>query len=103
MIGYEIRFHPKVKEDIKEAYNWYEEQQADLGESFLTMVELGLKRIETTPWQYPFFDENIRRVLLSRFPYLIAYRLVEKQVVILAVMHTKRNPEILVKRNKQAK
>ena len=37
---------------------------------------------------------EVRRALVSRFPYGIFYRVESKRVVVLAVLHTARDPKV---------
>lgn len=103
MKGFEVVILQQVQSDIAEAFNWYEEQEFELGDRFLKAVEAGLRAIEKAPWRYPFFLEGIRRILLGRFPYLIAYRIIDRKVVVLAVMHNKRDPQLLEIRDEKLK
>jgi hypothetical protein len=34
-----LAFHPKVHDDIQDAYHWYEQQRAGLGDDFLAAIE----------------------------------------------------------------
>lgn len=37
-MSYTIEFKPEVYDDIKVAYDWYEEQRVGLGEDFLRLI-----------------------------------------------------------------
>jgi hypothetical protein len=49
--------------------------------------------IETHPEAAPKVKGEIRRRILTRFPYAILYQVDPDEIVILAVMHLRRNPE----------
>jgi hypothetical protein len=38
-MNYAIVFRPEVREELDEAYSWYENQQTGLGEDFLDCVD----------------------------------------------------------------
>jgi hypothetical protein len=62
------------------------------GEFFAVVATLSL--IETNPRIGTTIsaDDQIRRVLVSRFPYEIVYRLRPAEIVIVAIAHLKRRP-----------
>jgi plasmid stabilization system protein ParE len=99
MKAFHLVFHRMVKADIQDAYSWYESNRRGLGSDFVLAVEAGLEAIKRQPTQFPFVDTNIRRVIVQRFPYLICYQILnESKILILAVMHSKRDPSSLLKR-----
>jgi plasmid stabilization system protein ParE len=61
-----------AERDITEAALWYEEQRPGLGETFLSGVDEALLRIGENPEGYPVvLPPQIRRILLSDFPYAL--------------------------------
>ncbi|HHC25007.1 MAG TPA: type II toxin-antitoxin system RelE/ParE family toxin [Desulfobacterales bacterium] len=67
----ELRFHPDIYQEIKEAYDWYELGSAGLGEDFLEELERAYSLIQRFPDMWPVMEKNIRRYLLKRFPYCV--------------------------------
>jgi plasmid stabilization system protein ParE len=82
----------EAEQDIKNAFNWYEEQRPDLGSAFLAEIESALERIENNPDLYAPVFRNVRRNLARRFPYSVYYLPVGDDVVVIAVLHQRRNP-----------
>lgn len=78
--------------DIKDAYQWYETQRKGLGESFLLCIEEALSRVSRTPKIYAVVHKHIRRTLIHRFPFGIFYIESERSIIVLAVLHARRNP-----------
>lgn len=78
--------------DLDETRDWYEDQQADLGEQFLTAVEEALLKIRAAPELWAAGYKGVRRVLLSRFPYIIYFRLLPTRIEVLAILHGSRDP-----------
>ena len=76
----------------RDAYNWYEEQLVGLGEDFLMELELGYNKILANPTFYTFIEKEFRRLLINRFPYVIIYEILDRDIVVYAVFHTSRNP-----------
>ena len=87
-----LDFHPAVRGEIDDGYDWYEQRQAGLGRDFLDEVERVLAEITANPARYGFADADIREGLLNRFPYAIYYRVLTDRIRVLAVYHTSRHP-----------
>ena len=64
---------------------------ADLGGEFVTEVERLVERIATNPLAFRRVHGEIRRAVLSRFPYAIYFRPIADVVVILAI-HGRQDP-----------
>lgn len=95
---YELVFKSEVYEDIKTAYDWYESQRVGLGEDFLLTLEASYANIARAPKQYQDIYKSIKRKLVRRFPYGIFFVVRGNSVVVLAVLHTKRDPKSWKKR-----
>jgi toxin ParE1/3/4 len=87
-----LDFHPSVRDEIDDAYRWYERRRSGLGSDFLDAVEKILVEITANPARYGFADADIREGLLTRFPYAIYYRVLADRIRVLAVYHTSRDP-----------
>lgn len=77
----------------KKAYEWYEEQKQGLGESFLSELDNCYRKISSHPDHYGKIKKNFRQVAVKRFPFVVVYEILKKEVVVFAVFHTKRNPK----------
>jgi len=88
-----LRIRPEAQSDLAEAYRWYSEQAADLGDELLAEVGNVLERIEKFPESYAKVHRDIRRALIRRFPYGVFYRAEPDSIIVLAVLHQARNPE----------
>lgn len=86
-------FQAGVRDEIDEAYGWYEAQRSGLGEDFLTAVREVLDRIERDPEIHAPAYRGVRHGRLTRFPYAVYYRLEPDRIVVIAVHHGRRNPE----------
>lgn len=83
---------------VQEAFNWYEEQQAGLGDLFLAELENGFDKLEIWPLSYTIIKKNYRQFILRTFPYVIVYEILNDAVIVYAVFHTSRNPRKKFKR-----
>jgi len=87
-----LEFHPAVRGEIDDAWDWYEQRRPGLGRDFLDEVQRMLAAITASPALYGFADADIREALLTRFPYAICYRVLADRIRVLAVYHTSRDP-----------
>ena len=78
--------------DVEDAYRWYESQRSGLGEDFLQEVRTALSALQEHPKRFPVVRRDTRRALLKRFPYGLFYRLYPDQIVLVACMHSRRDP-----------
>lgn len=83
---------PEAELEIEEAVSWYETQEKGLGRYFLAEFRAASSRLRRTPFHYQIVEEQARRVVLHRFPYAVFYEIHEVEVVILACLHTSRDP-----------
>jgi plasmid stabilization system protein ParE len=87
-----VILHPRAQNDLRSAFEWYESQRSGLGESFLAAVQQRLESIAAFPDANRVIYRQIRRAVVSRFPYLIFYVPKAERVDVLAVLHHARNP-----------
>jgi len=83
---------PLAESDIDQAVHWYEDQRPGLGLRFLDVVDLVMDRIRTAPLQFLSIAANVRRALLHTFPYAVYFRVTEETIIVLAVLHLRRDP-----------
>ncbi len=88
----EIIFHPKVTNEIKSSYEWYQNCVVGLGEDYLSELESAVEAISELPDTWPKFRKGFRRFLLSKFPFSVIYRTKNGAIFIVAVMHNSRKP-----------
>jgi plasmid stabilization system protein ParE len=96
-------FRRRVGQDLAAAYGWYEGQRAGLGEDFLAEIEESLDTIERFPEMFAQVHGEVRRAMVSRFPYAVFYRIEREQVVVLTVLHTARDPRLWPRSRKGAR
>ena len=91
---------PVAKKDIHEAAQWYKTKQLGLGKRFTREVRSKVSFIERNPMACAKKYDNVRTVVLNTFPFLIHYTIdeVKNIIVISAVLHTSRNPNIWLNR-----
>lgn len=91
-MSFPLVIRPEAETDLVNARDWYETRQLDLGNEFLTEIDQVFDRIQEQPVLYAEEYKDVRRVGLSRFPYVVYYRIVEETVEVIAVLHGSRDP-----------
>lgn len=96
-MNFDVRVLPSAEADVARARDWYEER-ADLGLEFVIEFEGLLERLGRLPKRFPEVRVGVRRVLFTRFPYVLYFRLEEQRVDVVAVLHSRTGPSKLGKR-----
>ena len=79
--------------DILEAALSYEGERDGLGIDFEVQLDATLDHIGRNPRLFLAVESEIRRALVSRFPYGVYFVLDNDEAVVLAVLHLHRDPE----------
>ncbi len=100
-MNYLVEIAPEAEVEIANAKNWYEEQQTGLGESFTVTVREHINALKKESPEHKIAFDDLRRVLVKRFPYVIYYkRYAEtKTIKVFAVLHDKRDTGFLKKKS----
>jgi len=93
-----FRFHPDAEAELINAINYYEESRENLGLEFAEEVYATIQRITEFPQAWRRMTETTRRCLTNRFPYGVVYMIGIEEIVIIAVMHLKKEPGYWKKR-----
>ena len=88
-----LRITKPARQELVEAAEHYETQQAGLADAFALDFKRTVQRILDFPNAWPQYTRNSRRRRMDRFPYGIAYRVRGSEVRILAVMNLHRDPK----------
>ena len=85
----------RAKNELLEAWIWYEERQTGLGDKFKNEVYKRIHEIEEQLTKYKERIKPYRETTIKIFPYLIIYRInkKEKLVIVSSIFHGKRNPK----------
>jgi len=92
-----VRFDEGASLDVDEAVGWYEAHEPGLGAEFLSEVDRAIAVLCDWPeawalWPRSGARRKVRRFLLSRFPYAVAFQVRKGEIVVLAVAHHRRRP-----------
>jgi plasmid stabilization system protein ParE len=87
-----LTFRPQARTELLEARHRYDGHRPGLGTEFALEVDRTISFILRSPASLPRVHGETRRCRVQRFPYAVYYRLLGEEVVVLAVMHGRRNP-----------
>jgi plasmid stabilization system protein ParE len=86
------KFHPEAAEDYLAACRYYTQIERRLGSAFVQAVETAVGQIINYPQAGQEIEEDVHRHLLTRFPFGIYYTMEKDFILIVALLHMKREP-----------
>lgn len=86
-------FHPAAEAEFLNAIEYYEDCELNLGYDFFIEVYTTIENILGFPKAWPVLEDDIRRCQIRRFPFGIIYAQHGDEIIILAVMHLRRDPD----------
>ena len=93
MSSLHVRLHRLARREYREARDWYDARQPGLGATFTAEIDLAVQRIGEAPDRWPIFRKSYRFFLVRRFPYVLYYKSIDPEtVLVLAVAHGRRIP-----------
>ncbi len=87
-----FEFHPDALAEYENATLYYAGCQDGLELRFIAAVEHVIQQIIEAPERWLVLEDDIRRCLTRVFPYAILYSVETDYVLIVAVMHSHREP-----------
>lgn len=90
-------FSALAENDVREAYEFYEANDAGLALKFMMAVRQTVDAIEKAPLRFPVVFEASRKARVAKFPFVLFY-VTDGQTIIIACLHDRRNPEIIRER-----
>jgi plasmid stabilization system protein ParE len=86
-VNWTVTIRPKARTDLRRAHDWYEERCAGLGDEFLAALAETLLRLEADPERFPLYYRGFRRVLTRRFPYKLFFRIADRNIIVVRILH----------------
>jgi toxin ParE1/3/4 len=78
--------------EIKDVFEWYEEQKEGLGYEFIDEIEDCYNNLSKYPERYSYINHRYRRIKTNRFPYILIYEIDDSNIIIIRVRHLKQKP-----------
>lgn len=91
-MSYVVTLSPAIETDVLTAVEHYAAIDQTLAERFTHELERTLALIETYPLAGRLLYDDVRRMVLDRFPYLFTYRVDGEQVRVQLLVHARRDP-----------
>ena len=97
MSGRRLFIWPESEQDFASATAWYESKTEGLGLDFAREVDIALQKVILNPELFPILDKTleVRRVLVSRFPYKIFFVVRPQQIDVCAILHSSQDDSII--------
>ncbi len=89
---------PPADKELDEAIEYYNDQQAGLGDRFFSEFIKSAELIGRFPETWKKAGRNTHKINIKRFPYLILYIIDGKDIIITCIAHQHRNPSYYINR-----
>jgi plasmid stabilization system protein ParE len=89
-----IRFTPEADTELTEARRWYSHKRQDLDLEFMQCIDDVLARVVSNPYSFPVVYRHLRSAVVRRFPFVVLYEVTANEIQVIAVFHSRRNPEV---------
>ena len=93
-MDYELVVRPEAREDLLTTFNWYQKQRSGLGFDYKLCIDEVFSKIQKHPTIYKKVYRELRRAVIRRFPFGVFYLVEDKTIIILAVLHARRDPAL---------
>lgn len=99
-MAYQLQYFDEVERDVRDAKNWLKEQKEGLEIEFAIAIFKIIERIVEQPELFALRYKNIRIAHPKKFQFNVYFYIDKphKRVVIIAILHNKRNPKFVKKR-----
>ena len=88
-----VLFHRLAAREYRSVSDWYRERSTEAAQQFALAVNRAADRVAADAESLPVLSGTYRYCRVARFPYLLVFRRLEPDVVmIVAVAHTSRRP-----------
>jgi toxin ParE1/3/4 len=94
-----VEYHPAVEEELRDIIKYYNQSSTGLGFEFLDEFEKQVLKIASMPSLWLTVQNNVQRSLMTRFPYVIYFRVINDNILrVTIVKHERRHPKLGLKR-----
>ena len=93
-----VVFQLVARAEMMAASTWYEAKRGGLAAKFIDEIDRCLRLAAGNPYQFPPQVFDIRRITIRQFPYNIYFRPEAQRIVVVAVFHVNRDPQIWLDR-----
>ena len=94
-----VRYLAPARSELRGAAHYYRERSLRVASSFMSSVQDAINHLVQFPESAPIIRGQVRGKVISRFPYILMYRLEDDVILVLAVAHQKQRPEYWIDRD----
>ena len=87
-----VEFLVGARADFDESFDWYAKRSVNAALRFAGAVDAALVNVAANPTRFASPDGLHRECPVKSFPFRVMYRIIDKQVLIVAIAHAKRRP-----------
>lgn len=89
---YHMLVSAAAKTDLAEIVDWYESKDGMLAANFETQAKAAFNLLMQHPHAFAVTKNRVRKINLHHFPYSIFYEMKQKDILVLAILHSSRYP-----------
>lgn len=89
---YKIKYTPLAENDLISVLEHYYSLDINIFKNFLFSISKIETQIKVGPEIYRIRYKNYRRVNLHKFPYALFFEIIDKEIIILRILHQKQDP-----------
>lgn len=93
-----IRYRPEIQDDLRSGSDWYNSKRDGLGDEFMIDYWDAVDQLANRPLSFAVAANGLRPCRLSRFSYIVHFRVVGPEILIVAVMSAARDGTAFIKR-----
>ena len=87
-----LRLRKTARDEVEDAFEWYRGQSPKAALHFLVALDEALTLIRERPETFSVVTGTLRRALLRRFPFAVYFKIYERTVNVVGVVHGHRHP-----------
>lgn len=92
MIKYRLIITETAVNQLEDSCLFYEERKHGLGAELEQEVAELLELIEANPLMFAIKFATMREAVVKKFPFVIVYEIIERDILVVSVFHVKQNP-----------
>ena len=86
-----LKLRPEIESDIRSGEDWYNSKLSGLGDDFVAEFWLAIDKIKAHPLLFAIAANGLRPCRIARFSYLIHFRVVGSEILVIALMGAERD------------
>ncbi|MDD2914388.1 MAG: type II toxin-antitoxin system RelE/ParE family toxin [Gallionella sp.] len=87
-----VLLRPEAEQELLEAQAWYESKALGLGFEFARAADAAVASALRNPLSHLRIEEEFRRVLFRKFPYMLIYLPSSEELLVVSFFHQHREP-----------